>query len=291
MTQAVHFGPAGNSASFSAMGYRSTKDVPEYLKKMGLDAYEYQCGRGVRISEAGAEALKKGALEYGIALSLHAPYFISLSSIEEEKRKNSIDYILQSAQAARMIGAQKIVIHAGSCSKMSREEALALAFDTLKQAQRALDEAGYHEIIMCPETMGKINQLGTLDEVLSLCGVDERTLPCVDFGHINARTGGSIQGKEAYLAILNKMENVLGRERMQRFHSHFSKIEYTSGGEKRHLTFEDEVYGPDFAPLAEALIEKNAYPTIICESAGTQAEDAVRMQQCYLASVKEEVRT
>ena len=285
MADSVHFGPAGNSESFSAMGYRSTKDVPEYLEKMGLDAYEYQCGRGVRISEAGAAALKEGAQQRGILL---APYFISLSSVEEEKREKSVEYILQSAQAARMIGAQKIIIHAGSCSKMTRAKATSLAFATLQKAQQALDEAGYQEIIMCPETMGKINQLGTLEEVLALCKVDERMLPCIDFGHINARTGGAICTEQDYIEILEKIENALGTERMRRFHSHFSKIEYTTGGEKRHLTFSDTVYGPDFAPLAEALLKKQAVPTIICESAGTQAEDAVQMQQMYHAAVEKQ---
>ena len=288
MADSVHFGPAGNSESFSAMGYRSTKDVPEYLEKMGLDAYEYQCGRGVRISEAGAAALKEGAQQRGILLSLHAPYFISLSSVEEEKREKSVEYILQSAQAARMIGAQKIIIHAGSCSKMTRAKATSLAFATLQKAQQALDEAGYQEIIMCPETMGKINQLGTLEEVLALCKVDERMLPCIDFGHINARTGGAICTEQDYIEILEKIENALGTDRMRRFHSHFSKIEYTTGGEKRHLTFSDTVYGPDFAPLAEALLKKQAVPTIICESAGTQAEDAVQMQQMYHAAVEKQ---
>ena len=118
--------------------------------------------------------------------------------------------------------------------------------------------------------------------MLTLCQLDERMLPCIDFGHLNARTFGSIHTVDDYMQILNAMENALGADRASRFHSHFSKIEYTqNGGEKRHLTFEDTVYGPDFEPLAEALCRKNAHPTIICESAGTQAEDARWMFECY----------
>ncbi len=276
------FGPAGNSESFVAMGYKKTIQVPEYIVRMGLDAYEYQCGRGVRISEEAAREFGQKAREYSVALSLHSPYYISLSSIEKEKRDGSIEYILQSARAADAMGAQRVVVHSGSCSKISREEALELAKDTLKRAYQALDEQNLGHIHLCPETMGKVNQLGTLEEVLELCLIDERLIPCIDFGHLNARTFGKLNSFKAVKEVFDKMEDKLGASRMRQFHSHFSKIEYTlKGGEKCHLTFADTIYGPQFEPVAEMIVRKNASPTIICESAGTQAEDALTMKQIY----------
>lgn len=276
------FGPAGNSESFAAMGYKKTIQVPEYIVRMGLDAYEYQCGRGVRISEEAAREFGQKAREYSVALSLHSPYYISLSSIEKEKRDGSIEYILQSARAADAMGAQRVVVHSGSCSKISREEALELAKDTLKRAYQALDEQNLGHIHLCPETMGKVNQLGTLEEVLELCLIDERLIPCIDFGHLNARTFGKLNSFKAVKEVFDKMEDKLGASRMRQFHSHFSKIEYTlKGGEKCHLTFADTIYGPQFEPVAEMIVRKNASPTIICESAGTQAEDALTMKQLY----------
>lgn len=276
------FGPAGSSEEFSKK-FKSTVDMPRYLKSIGLDAFEYQCGQGVRVSDALGSALKAKAEENGITLSLHAPYFISLSGVEQEKRDKSIDYILQSAAAARKIGAKRIVIHSGSCSKMTREEALALAKDTLSRARKAVVEAGYEDIIFCPETMGKFNQLGNLDEVLELCSLDDSFLPTVDFGHLNARTLGEVNSREAFEKILDKIENRLGADRLKVFHSHFSKIEYTqNGGEKRHLTFEDNLYGPDFEPLMELIAKKDLSPTFICESAGTQDIDALAMKKRYL---------
>ena len=218
---------------------------------------------------------------------MHAPYFISLSSVEPEKRDNSINYILQSCDAAMRIGADRIVIHSGSCSKMTREEALELAKDTLTRARQQAIEQGFEKIHFCPETMGKVNQLGTLEEVMELCSLDERLFPCIDFGHLNARTFGSIRGKEDYKKILDTIENWLGIDRLKCFHSHFSKIEYTEkGGEKLHLTFEDTVYGPDFEPLAELIAQKGLAPVFICESAGTQTEDARTMRQIYLSYIK-----
>ena len=277
------FGPAGNSESFKTMGYKHSLQVPEYIVKKGLDAFEYQCGRGVNIGEEKARDLGKIASERRVSLSLHAPYYISMSSVEEEKRLNSIRYILDSARAVNFMGGTRIVVHTGSCSKISREEALFLAIDTMKLAIKTLDDEGLSGVRICPETMGKINQLGTLEEVIALCKLDERLLPCIDFGHLNARTLGGSNSKEAYEKILDTIENELGQARLKEFHSHFSKIEYSQGGEKKHLTFEDRVYGPDFEPLMELIYKKNLSPTFICESAGTQAEDAKQMKDYYLS--------
>lgn len=276
------FGPAGNSISFTEMGYKHSLQVPEYIEKMGLDAFEYQCGRGVNIGLEKAAELGRLAAEKNIALSLHAPYYISMSSVEEEKRLNSINYILSSARAVNAMGGNRIIVHTGSCGKISREEALSLATDTMKKAVSALDSEGLSNIRICPETMGKINQLGTLDEVISLCLVDERIVPCIDFGHLNARTLGGLNSKEKFEDIFEKIENSLGISRLREFHSHFSKIEYSAGGEKKHLTFADNTFGPDFEPMLDLVIKKNCSPTIICESDGTQAEDAKAMKDYYI---------
>lgn len=275
----ITFGPGGNSLSWGKRKF--PEDLAKYLGGFGLNGYEIECGRGVRISEGTLARLPEIARENGITVTLHAPYFISLSSTEEEKRLKSVDYILESAKAAKAVGARKIVVHSGSCSKMTRAEALYLAKDTLKKAQAALDENGLSDIIICPETMGKINQLGTLDEVLELCGVDERFLPTVDFGHLNARTLGGIRGRDDYAKMLDDIENALGYERLSKMHIHFSKIEYTNGGEKKHLTFSDKTFGPDFEPLFEEIKRRSLEPSVICESDGTQAEDAAEMKRFY----------
>ncbi|MBO5448912.1 MAG: TIM barrel protein [Ruminococcus sp.] len=278
------FGPAGNSEAFSAK-YKTTLQAPSYLEEMGLDHYEYQCGRGVKVSDKIAFALKDKAAEHNVTLSLHAPYFISLSSVEEEKRDNSINYILQSCDAASRMGASRIVIHSGSCAKISRAEALELAKDTLTRARKAAVEQGYGHIIFCPETMGKVNQLGNLTEVLELCRLDDTFLPCIDFGHLNARDFGYIKGKAEYEKMLDEVENTIGSDRLKIFHSHFSKIMFTDpGGEKKHLTFEDnQGFGPDYEPLMEIVAKKDLAPTFVCESAGTQDADALTMKKYYMS--------
>lgn len=275
----ITFGPGGNSESFGKRKF--PEQLPEYLASMGLNGYEIECGRGVRIAEKTYNLLPDIAKQNGIYLTLHTPYFISLSGENEETRLKSVTYIEESAQAAHKLGAKKIVVHSGSCAKMPRETALELAKDTLTKAQARLDEIGLSDIIICPETMGKINQLGTLSEVMELCKVDERFLPCVDFGHLNARTLGGIKTVDDYAAILDEIENKLGFERLKNFHVHFSKIQYTTGGEKCHLTFTDNEYGPEYEPLMELFAKRGLEPSVICESAGTQAEDAAEMKKAY----------
>ena len=275
------FGPAGISDSFAAQGYKTSLDIPAYTAGMGLDAFEYQCGHGVRLAEDKARQMAALAAEKGIVFSVHAPYYISMSSLDEEKRLGSIRYLLQSAQLCRALGGRRIIFHPGSCGKQSRAAALEKALDTLRRGVEALDEADYGDMTLCPETLGKIGQLGDLDEVLALCGVDERIVPCIDFGHLNARTLGGIRSKADYAAILDRMGEALGDERARKFHVHFSRIEFSAGGEKRHWTFAETQFGPEPAPLMELLAERRLAPVVICESAGTQAEDARTLGQIY----------
>jgi len=276
------FGTAGNGDLFYAEGFKASEDMPKWLKNFGLDAYEYQCGNGVRIKEETARKIGRNAEENGILMSLHSPYYINLATPEEEKREKSIDYITQSLAAADFMGAKRMVVHSGALGKMTRQEALEYAKITVKLAQKRADEMGYGHIHLCLETMGKINQLGNLDEVMELCGLDDRLLPTIDFGHLNARTLGGLKSYDDFLNIFDTIENKLGSDRLKIFHSHFSKIEYTKGGEKKHLTFADDVFGPEFDNVAEIVYKKNLSPVFICESAGTQPEDALEMKKMYI---------
>lgn len=282
----IRFGPEGNSQAFYDEGHKSSLDMPQWLSELGLNAYEYPCTRGVRLSEKMARALGEEASARDIALSVHAPYYINLATDDEEKRKKSINYIMQTLQVAQWMGATRIVVHSGACAKMMREEAMGWAKKTLRMAIHEADTAGFGEIHICPETMGKMNQLGSLEEVLQLCRLDERLLPTVDFGHLHTRGLGCLNTKEDFAEVLNAIENKLGRERAKQFHSHFSRIEYTKGGEKRHWCFSDSQFGPDFDPLAELLAQRGLEPVILCESAGTQAKDALEMKQKYEACMR-----
>lgn len=275
------FGPAGQCEAATAAGVKSTVKLLEYLKAQGVDLLEYQCGRGVNIREEKAREIGERAAELGITLTLHAPYYISLASAEPEKRDNSIGYILQSARAASWMGAERIVVHPGGIGKYSREQAYEIACDTLSRAMTALREEGLEGVTVCPEVMGKINQLGNLEEVLGFCRMDEALLPCVDFGHLNSRMHGGMD----YTATLDAIVAAIGEQRAGQMHIHFSKIEYSKGGEVKHLTFEDTEYGPEPQPLMQALAHRGMTPVVVCESSGTQTADAFAMKCAYLEAI------
>ncbi|MDY3846024.1 MAG: TIM barrel protein [Eubacteriales bacterium] len=285
MQKSALFGPGGNSESFYAQGGKSTKDAPAWLSSVGLDAYEFEAGNGIRAGESVLSAIGDAARACGIKMSFHTPYFISLSGTDEEKRLKSIEYIRDSLRAAELLGAKTIVVHSGSAAKISREEAMRLASDTI---YRTLEELPDNGIKIGLETMGKINQLGTLDEVIELCKIDRsRLVPVVDFGHMNARNlGGLFTESDDYFRVFDKIACGLDDEKAKNLHCHFSKIEWTSSGEKKHLTFADETYGPAFEPLIETIVENGLSPTVICESAGTQSEDALAMKKYYTSVAK-----
>ncbi|MBO4283416.1 MAG: TIM barrel protein [Clostridia bacterium] len=277
--QRAFFGPGGNSRAFYDAGYKSTVDAPGWVASIGLDAYEYEAGSGLTASAGTLMLIGNKARETGIRMSLHAPYFISLSGVEEVKRLGSLRYISQSLNAAKLLGAYLIVVHTGSAAKISRAEAMRLASDTLFHL---LDEIPDNGVLIGLETMGKINQLGTLDEVIELCKLSPRFVPVVDFGHMNAREcGGVFQSASDYLRVFDTIGDKLGDEIARNLHCHFSKIEWSAGGEKRHLTFADTVYGPAFEPLMDAIANQGLTPTVISESDGTMSDDALTMKRYY----------
>ena len=275
----ARFGPGGNGEAFRLTGGRSTVEAPRWLKDFGLNAYEYEAGNGLSASAETLRLIGDEGIKHGIKLSYHTPYFISLSGVVPETRLKSIGYIEESVYAARLLRADTIVVHTGSAAKITRDEAMRLAADTLIRTLSEVDTSG---IRIGLETMGKKNQLGTLDEVLELCRIDSALHPVIDFGHLNARDcGGVFKTSDDYLRVFEKIEKVLGVDYCVNLHCHFSRIEWTDKGEKKHLTFADDQYGPPYRPLVEAIERSGFAPTVICESAGTQAEDALLMKKYY----------
>lgn len=278
----AEFGPGGNSVEFAAAKLKKIGAIADWVADYGLDAYEYEAGRGVSASMENFALLGAKARERGISLSLHAPYYISLSGVEEETRMKSVGYILQSLGAAFAMKAKIIVVHSGSAGKITREEAMRLAADTLEHVVAEVSQTPFGEIAIGLETMGKKNQLGTLDEVIELCKVDKIFRPVVDFGHINAfNLGEAFKCADDYERVFYTIGDKLGDEYADKLHCHFSKIMYTAGGEKKHLDLDDEQYGPPFEPLMEVIHKLKISPTIICESCDYMDRDALRMKNYY----------
>ena len=277
------FGPSGHSESYAAEGLTSTADMPEWISARGLDIFEYSFGRGVRVSTATAAAIGEKCDEYGVEMSVHAPYFINFASPEPEKAQNSVNYILSSLKVLKAFGGERCVFHAGAQGQDSREAAFARTKDMFARTLELIaEEPDYADLIVCPETMGKQAQIGTVEEVVELCRLGENVYPCVDFGHINALYGGSLRTASDFEDIVKKLLDGLGEKKTKNMQVHFSKIQYGAKGEIRHLTFADDVYGPEFEPFAEIIVEYGLTPHILSESAGTQAEDSAAMRDIWL---------
>lgn len=277
------FGPSGHSESYAAEGLTSTADMPRWISARGLDIFEYSFGRGVRVSTATAAAIGEKCDEYGVEMSVHAPYFINFASPEPEKAQNSVNYILSSLKVLKAFGGERCVFHAGAQGQDSREAAFARTKEMFARTLELIaEEPDYADLIVCPETMGKQAQIGTVEEVIELCKLGDNVYPCVDFGHINALYGGSLRTASDFEDIVKKLLDGLGKKKTKNMQVHFSKIQYGAKGEIRHLTFADDVYGPEFEPFAEIIVKYGLTPHILSESAGTQAEDSAAMRDIWL---------
>jgi deoxyribonuclease-4 len=179
------------------------------------------------------------------------------------------------------MGAKRVVLHPGSLGELSRDKAFENIKGNLYKILEILKKKG-SKISLCPETLGKKNQMGTLDEILDLCLLDESLIPTLDFAHLHALNAGALKKKSDYEKVFDRLFAVLGEERAKNIHIHYSRVEFTvKGGEKKHWTYDDIEYGPEFEPLAECLIEYGVSATIISESRGTMAEDALKAKKIY----------
>lgn len=278
----LRFGPAGNSDSFYAAGFKQTVDTFAWQRSaFSLDAFEVSFGRGVSMGEETARAIGAAAAAQEVVVSAHAPYYINLANSDDMMAEKSVRYILDSAHLLHLMGGRRLVVHVGSPKGQDREKAMAVCQRRLKQVRIRLEDEGLACIRLCLETMGRASVIGSLDEIILLVSQEPSFLPCVDFAHLHAVGQGALDSPEAFEAVLDKLEAGLGMQWARQAHIHFSKIEFGAKGEVRHRIFADEGYGPEFYMLAPLLAERGYHGVVICESRGTMAEDAGQLLASY----------
>ncbi|MDR3318786.1 MAG: TIM barrel protein [Clostridiales bacterium] len=277
----IRFGPAGNSKGFYDAGYKATVDAAAWLSTLGLNAFEYSFGRGVNIGGDTARKIGYEMKKYGIAISVHAPYFINFANPDPEKAENSFGYVFQALEALDNLGGTRCVVHTATTGGRPRGEAIALAAQRLEGLAARIADGKYNGSVICLETMGKFSQIGTAEEIIAFCKISDCFYPCFDFGHINCYMQGGLKTADGYKRIIDLTARELGEKRADNMHIHFSKIQYGPSGEIRHLDLSDTKYGPDFEPLARVLQDYKLNPVVICESAEIMAEDALRLKKIY----------
>ncbi len=276
------FGPSGAADSFYSSGHTGTAQMPKWLSQFGLDLYEYSFGRGVRMSTNTAKELGELFQKENIELSVHAPYYINFASLDDEKILKSTEYIIQCLKILRYFNQKRCILHVGTLSGQTPKEAMDKVLRGMEHTLSVIYELGYDDMILCPETMGRQSQVGSVDEILQICNMDKMLYPCMDFGHINSREQGILKSSDDFARIIEKSFNVIGEEKTSNMHVHFSKIMYGDKGEIKHMNFVDTEWGPDFEQYAKVLVDFKLTPHIICESRGMQAEDAKFMKDYYL---------
>ncbi|RLE87177.1 MAG: deoxyribonuclease IV [Thermoprotei archaeon] len=270
-----YFGPAGKPISFPG---RAIEDIPKFLREIGLNAMEYEAVRSVRISEERARALGERALEFNVKLSLHAPYALNLAAASEDTLNNSIARLVAATRASMWMKSFITVFHVGYYGEYSRREALKRAIEALRRVEMLMETEGIVGVWLGPETMGKLRQIGSLEEVLDICKALEKARPVIDFPHLYARSRGEkYRHYRDFVETIELLERELGTEAIKPLHLHFTEVEYGSRGEIRHHPI-GSGYGPSFENLARALIETGVEAVIISESPLLE-KDAIKMKK------------
>jgi deoxyribonuclease-4 len=267
MADRPRFGPAGVPPTFRLMN-AGLSDIPRLLREEGLDAFEYEAihwGTKPQIKKEDAERLGVMAKENDVWLSMHGSYFINLlgeKSIVEASKKR----LIACAIAADWMKAHVVVFHPGFYGKKSRAEALKNCVEAMKEVVAEVEGLGIRDVKFGAESMGKPFQFGSLEDVLGLCEAVEQNQLVIDWSHLHARDRGRFRKVEDFRKVVDEIEKRLGKETAENMHCHFTKIEFSDKGERRHRILDEVGYGPNFEMLAMVIAEFGLRPVIISES-------------------------
>ena len=251
----------------------------EIIEEMGLDGMEVEFVHGVRMSNETRQYLNKLVKEKGFVLTAHGPFYINLNSKEEEKIEASVGRIIETAQAATDFGGYSITYHAAFYMGKDKEE----VYQQVKtQTQKIIEELEKQNIKIWirPETTGKATQWGDYEEIIRLSKEFDQVLPCIDFSHIHARTGGEYNTYDEFCKILDRISTELGGKAINNFHAHLAGIEYSAKGEKRHLILEDS--DMNYKDLLKALKSFGVKGALVCESPNIET-DTKLLKEYYLS--------
>jgi len=247
------------------------------VRELGLEAMEVEFVHGVRMKKEKASQVAAIAQRENVSLSCHAPYYINLNSQEEEKVAASKERIMQTARIAALLGAESVVFHPAFYAGQTSDFVLAKVIKELSEVREALDREG-NTTVLRPETTGKPSQFGSLKETIMLSKEIHGVLPCIDFGHLLARTNGQDNTYDAFCRILEQTAEELGDKWVNNTHFHISGIAYNAKGERKHLILEQSDL--QYKELLKALHTFGVKGTAICESPNLET-DALILQRAY----------
>jgi deoxyribonuclease IV len=248
------------------------------LRELNLDALELGWVQSVRVTETTCNQIRQAYEEQGVALSVHAPYYINLNG-DSQEWPNSRKRLMDAAYFGNLAGATDIIFHPGSYFAQPVEEVLDRAIPRLRDCVTELRSLG-NLVTLRPETMGKKAMLGSLEDTLKMSQAIPGVEPCLDFAHLHARSGdGTMNSVEEWSIVLDNYAHALGAEALQRLHIHMSGIEYNQKGERNHLPIGESDF--NLIALFTTLHERKCAGRILCESPEME-NDAIIMQQVWV---------
>lgn len=271
----LNFLTAGMPLQTDKRGYPSAFEI---LKDMKLDGLEVEFVHGVRMSDDTRAFLKQISQEQGFLLTSHGPFYINLNSKEEEKIEASVQRIIETAQAANDFGGYSITYHAAFYMGGNKETVYQQVKKQTAKIIAALEQEKI-DVWVRPETTGKATQWGDYEEIIRLSKEFEQVLPCVDFSHIHARTGGEYNTYDEFCLILDRISKELGQKAIDNFHAHLAGIDYTAKGEKRHLILQDS--DMNYKDLLKALKSFGVKGALVCESPNIEVDTKILRDYYY----------
>lgn len=250
----------------------------QYAASIGLDALELAWVQGVRVGEMACAAIKQAALETGVALSVHAPYYINLNG-DNEKWPRLRKYLIDAAHFGNLAGASDIIFHPGTYFSRPADEVLKVTIPRLQDCVQELRATG-NPVTLRPEISGKAAMLGSLIDVVEMAKAIPGVVPCIDFAHLHARLGdGAMNTYDEWMSVLDFYRKSLGDEFMDHLHIHLSGINYGPKGEKNHLIMEEADL--DFRNLMRALHAGGGKGRLMCESPVLEV-DALKFRKLWM---------
>lgn len=272
----LKFVTAGQPICNGTAGYKNAFDI---LEKLSLDGMELEFVHGVRMSEPNQKLVREISKEKNMVLTAHGPYYINLNSKEEDKIEASIKRVLDTARMAYSLGAFSITYHAAFYMGMNPEDVYKKVETSMVEICRTLDEENI-DIWVRPETTGKPTQWGNLEEIVRLSKGFKQVLPCVDFSHLHARSGGAFNTYDEFCYAFELIGKELGDVALSNFHAHIAGIEYSEKGEKKHLLLKES--DMNYTDLMKAFKKFDVKGVVVCESP-IMEDDAVLLKEYYLS--------
>lgn len=299
----IRFGVAGYPPAFGESAYRKNRiDIFRWLAELGLTACELQMTYGPRMSPETCREYRKVAEDHGVRISVHASYFIVFTSDDAVKIERSSDTLKRTYELTDLLGADVVVLHPGP---LYGQPSQSVMDRFCENASRCLTAMGQTNIGLFVETAGKVGQLGSLQEILKLSSSLEGVHPCVDFGHVHARTLGTLDSQEPIARIVEELNNFQAKTPKKRLHFHYTPIHFGKRGEIQHKAINDRYptqtqeslfdcvnvgtksidgyYHPRPNRIAEELVKIKSDFTVISETHNSQQEGAIFIRDHFLS--------